>query len=755
MQPKRAPPPFRTLCRDWLRDNCRFGYNCKYLHGDLDGDFPASSHVAQNRPPPPPPPEPPLSITIHDHTQVKIGSGFQIQDVTTSVETPWLILSNVPARVSIIPIKQLLSPFGSVQDVKFPAAPSKDFMTVRARFATHAEALRASTALDGSSFFKARLTARLPVNSRNGMTSIQDTSVRIHWEAPTRVAYGGYPNLVRAHEAISAAKGGPCNDYYVHAAIHVGLPAIGTVTVKFANLPPGADEALMERFGCPEDIMWERPNYTALPPAVDGVKRILHSLGNFLELEVLPAPYSHGLIRAWATFSSSAAAAFAAAGLNGRKPTFTGKTRIWARHVQTLTYHLSTEEYNKDVQLIDGLRSAMFRNGNMMIVAVRRLSGVVAIRLSAEGMKPLGWLKAEFEKISRGEILRHDGVAVWDFYFGRPDGLRYLRSVEAKEPGVRIETDPVRRILKIFGNPLGRSAVRKILLQKMTERKSQRVRVIPVPARVLSVFMTTQLTPLSRKFGSDSIFVNVWEGNITLRGGDELYEAGVEAVHQAQQSPLTHKSRHVVECPLCFNEVVSPVALRCGHRWCRACLAQYLLAAIDNRRFPLTCLGNEAKCTERVSLSVARSVLQPSEFNSVVEASVSSYVHAHAKEFHYCPSPDCLQIYRTGPKGTVVQCPSCLLRICTHCHAEAHDGFACVEQDGGDKLFKEWAATHDVKNCPGCAIPIERDEGCHHVTCIQCQTHICWVCLQTFPKGEGIYKHMREEHGGIGLGEEA
>ncbi|KAJ6571863.1 hypothetical protein B0H19DRAFT_1255793 [Mycena capillaripes] len=751
---KRPPPPYRETCRDWLRDRCKFGYNCKFVHGDLDLNLPDIPSAAPK--PPPPPPEPLLSVTIHDHTQVKIGSGFEIHDVTTSVEIPWIILSNVPARVTLPVLQKLLSPFGSVLDLKLPLTPAKDVMTVRARFASHGEALQASTALDGCMFFKARISARVPVNSRSGMASIHDSSVRIQWEAPQKVAYGGYPSLQRAQEAISAAKKGPSDDYHVHASIHVGLPAIGTVTVRFSNLPPSADEKFMERFGRPDDIMWERPNYTTLSLAVDGIKRILQGLGNFLELDVLPPPYSHGLIRAWATFTSSAAARTAANALHGRKPTFTGKTRIFASHVQTLAYHMPFDEYQKDARLIDSLREAVFRNGNMTI-ATRRQPTEMLIRLSAEGVKPLGWLKAEFEKISRGEILRDDGVVVWDFFFARPDGSHYLRSVEAEEPGVRIETDKIRRTLKVFGTPPGRAAVRKMLLQKMSQLKSQRVRVIRVPGRVVSAFLMTQLTRLCDKFGAENIFVDIWERTITLRGGDELYEAGLEAVHQAQQSPIAQLNRrlNVVECPVCFNEIVSPITLRCGHRWCRACLVQYLLAAIDNRHFPLRCLADEAKCTECIPLSTARSILQPNEFNSVIEASVSSYVHSHAKQLHYCPSPDCLQVYRTGPKGTVVQCPSCLLRICSHCHAEAHDGFACVEQDGGDRLFKEWAASHDVKNCPGCAIPIERDEGCHHVTCIQCQTHICWVCLQTFPKGEGIYKHMREEHGGIGLGEDA
>ncbi|KAJ6590500.1 hypothetical protein DFH09DRAFT_975845 [Mycena vulgaris] len=748
---KYPPPPSREICRNWLRDNCQFGPRCRFVHEDLDYAYPDPGPRRVD----PPPPEPHFTTTVHDHTKVRIGSGFEIHEVITGVETPWIVLGNIPVRMKTNAIGQLLAPFGSVLDIKLPGTPTKDVMTVKARFSNHAEALQASAALDGSMVLKTRISARVPVNSRSGMVSIQDSTVRIQWEAPQKVAYGGYPNLARAEEAIVAAKAHR-DECHISASIYVGLPSIGIVTVKFAHLPPRADEEYMERFGRPEDIMWERPNYFVLSLAVDGVKRILHSLGNLLELDVLPPPYSNGLVRAWATFATSSAARSAAGGIHGRKPVFTGKTRIFARHVQTLAYHLPLETYQRDASLIDSLREAAFRNGCGMAIAVRRLPANVLVRLSAEGIKTLGWLKAEFEKISRGEVLRRDGITVWDGFFGRPDGACYLQSVKGNERYVRIEVDAVRRILTLFGPPSRRAVVRGILLQKMMDLKAQRVRVIRVPGRVLSAFIATQLSRLCTKFGAENIHVDVWERTVTLRGDDALYEAGVEAVHQAQQSPLAQLGfrRNVVECPVCFNEVVSPITLPCGHRWCRACLAQYLLAAIDNRRFPLTCLGNEAKCSEHIPLTVARNVLQPSEFNSVVEASVSSYVHANAKEFHYCPSPDCLQIYRTGPKGTVVQCPACLLRICPHCHAEAHDGFACAEQDGGDRLFKEWAASHDVKNCPGCAIPIERDEGCHHVTCIQCQTHICWVCLQTFPKGEGIYGHMRTEHGGIGLGQD-
>ncbi|KAG2133475.1 hypothetical protein BD769DRAFT_1665748 [Suillus cothurnatus] len=73
------------------------------------------------------------------------------------------------------------------------------------------------------------------------------------------------------------------------------------------------------------------------------------------------------------------------------------------------------------------------------------------------------------------------------------------------------------------------------------------------------------------------------------------------------------------------------------------------------------------------------------------------------------------------------------VRIYSGCNTEAHDGLTCKERDQAeDKLHHEWAATHDVKNCPACKTPIERSEA-------------------TSPKGDDIYEHMQQWHGGIGL----
>ena len=105
-------------------------------------------------------------------------------------------------------------------------------------------------------------------------------------------------------------------------------------------------------------------------------------------------------------------------------------------------------------------------------------------------------------------------------------------------------------------------------------------------------------------------------------------------------------------------------------------------------------------------------------------------VCTHPREFHYCPTPDCPQVYPTSPWNAPLSCPSCLARICLSCHVEYHEGVTCADcEDGGDWLFQEWMQIHDVKKSPGCYAPIERAAGCNNMTCTRCHTHTCWVCL--------------------------
>ncbi|KAK7033649.1 hypothetical protein VNI00_012649 [Paramarasmius palmivorus] len=786
-QDKKPPPPrYKTICWRWLQGRCDKEHKCFYRHGDIEYD------EENSNPSHPPSPQhthassahtgtahqktqqlPPFSqwtVPLRDHIKVRFGPGFTISDVTTGFETAWVYLSGLPASITTEQLNRVLSRYGSVQELKF-YAHRPPLVSAKARFTNNREAQEAVGVLDGTRLQLGEdvivcagsggvsgsvVTARLSLHVGEGHNaSLQDTAVRITFEAPGKRGYAGYPTLERARKALEIVN----REYtttFISARIHVGLPAVGAHTVCFSNLPPQMKEKGMKRYAEPEGMMWENQNYRDVDDAAGGIRWLIESSTDaqamgieVVKFDVLPPPYRDGRVRAWAYFATPRMARDAVGLLHKRKPKCTGHSIVFAQHVQTLSYGIPVDVYNRAAQDIESLKATLWRQGKRtMTISMVRLDNLVIAKLSADDLKDLGELKAELERTLQGEVVRDDGQVIWSDFFARSDGRAFLRSLEDHFKGVTIKDDAVRRGLRLFGPKEKRNSVRLELVKKHKELRMGELRSLIVPGHLMGPFMGTQLGPLKRLLGSENVMLDMWNQKLTIRGSLVDFQAAQQSVKKVR---MPHLTPGIASCPVCFGQVELPIRLSCGHTYCRACLANYLLSSKDHRFFPLSCLGDEARCSLGIPISIARDILPLGEFEAIIEAAFSVHVDAHSKEFHYCPSPDCMQVYRPAPAGTVLQCPSCLTRICPECHVEYHDGFGCPEKDGGDRLFREWMDKHGVKNCPGCKVPIERNEGCNHVTCTRCRTHICWVCLETFPKGEGIYGHMRSEHGGIGV----
>ena len=57
----------------------------------------------------------------------------------------------------------------------------------------------------------------------------------------------------------------------------------------------------------------------------------------------------------------------------------------------------------------------------------------------------------------------------------------------------------------------------------------------------------------------------------------------------------------------------------------------------------------------------------------------------------------------------------------------------------GDEDSDNWVKIN-TKPCPKCKSPIEKNQGCMHMTCSQCKYEFCWLCL-------GDYRNHQAETG--------
>ncbi|KAI0372099.1 hypothetical protein BV20DRAFT_964825 [Pilatotrama ljubarskyi] len=749
-----------------------------------------------------------ITITVLDSTKVTFGSGFAISHITTGFECRKIILEDVPASVVPAAISAELGVFGEVTAVVAIDSAPDDTVTYRVSFGTGNAAAQAVDTLDGKELLGSKVSARLDQKKSTGLGggTLYDGDVLFELPTPSQIGFVGYPTEDLAQQAIQLARTIDLGFSRVIAEPYQGIPNVGTHNVRFRGLPPnftpedlkkhfvdrlgvdekeprggkkrsgrrgkgkekerGQAEDETEKQGAKqpaekcEGVMLQRAKYSSLHGAIQGLQRMLEEYDEDVSLNVLPPPYGK-VVRIWAHFNSPDAAASACEALHRFCPRFVAKQRIFAHHIKSLRYALPSGIFDVLAYDIDLLRSYIHDEDGTSISVIdkRALLGPtvpVTVKLVSHSMASLTKAKTAFERLLRGEKVTDDGQIVWNDFFGGKAGEQFLRDLEAMHPKVKINSDSRRRTLALFGIREERERVRAAIVDRVRLLKSQLIHRYPVAGHLIGVFMSDDLVKLQQELGHENVWFDLTHQRLVVRGGEDVQKVAQLAVLHAQQRLPRRSSASDVVCPVCLGDVSHPVTLACGHTWCKACMVGYLNASVDNKTFPLTCLADEARCSQPIALSTAQRLLSTGEFDAIVNAAFTAYVQQRPNEYHYCPTPDCAQVYRKMarvPKGApALQCPSCLVRICPHCDMEYHETVSCQDRNPEDEmLFEHWKMGHDVKDCPSCRVPIERTAGCNHMTCASCKIHICWACLATFSKSGEVYEHMRSIHGGIGL----
>jgi len=230
------------------------------------------------------------------------------------------------------------------------------------------------------------------------------------------------------------------------------------------------------------------------------------------------------------------------------------------------------------------------------------------------------------------------------------------------------------------------------------------------------------------------------------------------------------------KCGICLDEL-SGTSMRsagCGHPFCVECWGDYMSTSVDdgpsclNLRCPMPGCGVVVPDELVAALTPAKSLERRRKFehHSIVDDNPA---------LKWCPGVDCGRAIEctvarvAGPSGGAsssaagggggggggggtcapvdIRC-KCGHSFCWSCNKEAHRPVDCetvdkwVRKNGAESENVNWLLAN-TKPCPKCKRPIEKNQGCMHMTCqAPCGYEFCWLCL-------GAWKDHGERTGGF------
>ncbi|GAA6007204.1 hypothetical protein JCM10207_001545 [Rhodosporidiobolus poonsookiae] len=253
-------------------------------------------------------------------------------------------------------------------------------------------------------------------------------------------------------------------------------------------------------------------------------------------------------------------------------------------------------------------------------------------------------------------------------------------------------------------------------------------------------------------------------------------------------------------CPLCFSTVRGSSCIRlasCTCIFCVPCLASYfgLLIAeglVRSVACPSTeCVEERARWEKE---NAGREAEKEAERPGRVTAEEVERICGREKRkrwewlrekvrvesdptIAFCPIDSCQAAVPKLPDEDKLRiCPSCSFSFCQFCRRAWHgarnacalpQSSAIVQAylDGGssdrlalearygaanlkrlvaayeeERALQEWLDKNSTR-CPGCDVPVQKSQGCNHMTCAKCASHFCYRCGKSISPTDP-YKHF-------------
>ena len=164
----------------------------------------------------------------------------------------------------------------------------------------------------------------------------------------------------------------------------------------------------------------------------------------------------------------------------------------------------------------------------------------------------------------------------------------------------------------------------------------------------------------------------------------------------------------------------------CYHSFCKNCWYNFLSVKINgNKLTQIKCL--EYECQEKLPFEFIMNIIKD---NKELIEKYKNYkfkldiLNDPNKKF--CPYPGCDSYGEIkDEKEKDVKCKNGH-SFCFICCQKSHGKIQCNEKI--DENLEEYAKLKFIKKCPKCGTWTEKEQGCNHITCAECNHQWCWLC---------------------------
>jgi hypothetical protein len=582
--------------------------------------------------------------------------------------------------------------------------------------------------------------------------------VYISWHKATRSVWLNYQSFAIAARVAKKFDAGTytCLNQNVKSS-----PERCTVTLN--GVPSGAtrkniEHAIKSLSDQPKHIEMGKINYSASDAEVSvEVRKRLEEYGRLTDFRLASA--SKGKRSKATAWFHDEGDARSACSLNNTQLEILGNGKLTVTLIHTARFKVFTTVYAALGSKIDEECDSLRKRHLTVNVYQDTLKPFTTLRVEGEDAKEVAVAQRKLDSVLEGIILKDGANPVWDpALASNGDAHAKLKSIE-KNLGVVLNRDKFNHQIRFYG-PSAKE--HQALLQVIDMLKQESATALEInlnPSQFLWV-VRGGFGRIEKALGRDCAVFNVVSKTILINGTRQQYAAALAMVKREDDSVVyaTPDASSEKDCPICFCPAEDPVLTSCKHTYCLECLSNYCnsAASTSTGNFQITCQGNEGKCPTTFTLCELDGHLSSPIFEHILASSFKEYIARHPATFQYCPTPDCGFIYRSSASATTpstFSCPHCFESVCTACH-ERHGALTCAEYTDistNHEALAQLKRQLNIKDCPKCTTPMEKTEGCNHMTCLGCKAHICWVCMEVFENSTPCYDHMNRVHGSIGL----